>query len=310
MPVFSLLTLVLALAVLIWSADALVDGASGVARRHAIPPVIVGIVLIGFGTSLPELVVSAAAALKGEASIAVGNAVGSNIANIALVLGAGAAMAGLTATGATLRLRMPITLAAAALPGFLLFDGALSRLDGIVLLAGFAAAITAFLLIKTDDDETDDGPVGSARRDHIKIVAGLVLITLSAEAAVSAAITIATALNIDKLIIGLTALAIGTSLPELAATIAAALRKRHGLALGNVLGSNVFNALAVIGIPALAHPAVLPPELFRRDYLLMLVLTLALPPLFARRRMGRLAGLALLAVFCGYLITLVAAARA
>ena len=308
--VLYLLTLAVTLIAIFWAADRMLLNAVATANHLRIPPSMIGALVIGFGTSAPELVISSSAALQGSLEIAIGNALGSNIANIALVLGTVAIFSGIVAARANIHSKCLIVLAAAVLPGILLLDQHdLSRGDGIVLLASFALAI--YLLIKTesgsasDDVSTRDMSKAAAKQKHTEIQLLLYIILLIAFSwlAVWAAGNIAEALNISELIIGLTVIAIGTSLPELAAALIGAYRKQHAIALGSILGSNLFNSLAVTGLPALIHPAQVPAVVLSRDYLVvvgltaMLWLLLLLPP---RHSLGLPKGLLLLACFVFY----------
>ncbi len=312
---FYLSTLILSLALIFWAADRMLLSAVAIANRCRVPPLIIGAVVIGFGTSAPELVISSVAALRDSLQIAVGNALGSNIANIALVLGATAMVSGVMATHATIYRKFMIVTAATALPGLLLLNGHhFGRSDGILLLAALAAAI--YLLIKTKNDaaQTDDDMSQiAARQKHagIRLTVFTAVLLAASYMAVYAATHVAQIFGISELIIGLTVIALGTSLPELAAALVSAYRKQHAIALGNILGSNMFNSLAVIGLPVLIHPARMPPEVLSRDYLTVIGLTALLWLLFLmppRFSLGRGKGLLLLLCFVAYQLTLYRAA--
>ena len=296
----------LSLVVVFWTADRMLLNAVAMSNRLRIPPMIVGAVIVGFGTSAPELAVSSIAAFNGSLEIAVGNALGSNIANIALVIGTVALVSGISASTSDTRLSFLIMLAAMALPGLLLLDqNHLGRDDGVLLLAALAAAM--YLVVKTTDfaPENDDMTRLADRQKHTGfwLALWIALMLAASYVTVWSAINIARALGISELIIGLSAIAIGTSLPELAAALIGAYRKQHKIAIGVILGSNLFNSLAVIGLPSLIAPAQLSDEVLTRDYpttlgvaVLMWVLMIV-PP---RRSLGRAKGAILLACFVAY----------
>ncbi len=301
------LTLILSLILIFRAADRMLLHAVAAANRFHIPPLIIGSVVIGFGTSAPELVISSVAALEGSLEIAVGNALGSNIANIALVLGAAAVVSGIGAAHAGINLKFLIVLAATVLPAVLLLDERhLGRVDGAVLLGALAVAI--YLLIKTERNTpraAADMSRLAAGQKHIgvKLTIWMGVLVGASYAAVWSAVHVAQTLGISELIIGLTVIALGTSLPELAAALVGAYRKQHAIAFGNILGSNMFNSLAVIGLPALIYPAQMPAEVLSRDYVVVFGLTILLwllllaPP---RLSLGRAKGLLLLACFVLY----------
>lgn len=304
-------TLALSLVFILWSADRMLLNAVAVSNHFRVPPLIVGALVIGFGTSAPELVVSSVAAAKGSTQIAVGNAIGSNVANIALVLGAAALAGGVSIARRAVRLNFPLLLAATALPGLLLLDRYdLSRTDGLVLLAALVGAIYLLVKIESDAPHPEDEMQRLAvkqKRAEIQLVGFTVLLVAFSYAAVWAAVNVARELEVSELIIGLTVLAVGTSLPELSTVLVGVYRKQHAMAIGNIFGSNVFNSLAVIGLPALIAPAQMPPQALLRDYPVMLGLTVLLWALFLappRWRIGRGRGLLLLACFIAYQLML------
>jgi cation:H+ antiporter len=279
------LAILAGLALLVWSADRFVDGASATATHFSMPPLLVGMVIVGFGTSAPELVVSVHAALQGNPGLALGNGWGSNIANIALILGLTALIKPITVHSQVLRKELPILAAATALTGYLAWDRALLRTDGLVLLTGFAAlmiwSVVAGLRSGPDTlgHETASElkaramPIGKAL---MWLVLGLAVLVVSSRLLVWGAVSVAQALGVSDLVIGLTVVAVGTSLPELASCIVAARKGEHDLALGNVLGSNLFNTLAVVGIAAVIAPMQVPAEAIHRDLMVLGGLTLAL----------------------------------
>ncbi len=275
------------LVLLLWGAERFVAGASASARLFGMSPLLIGLTIVAFGTSAPEILVSAAAALDGSPGLAVGNAVGSNIANIGLVLGVAALLAPMQVQDGLVRRELPLLLLASLLGLALLLDGHLGRLDGVVLLAGLGALLIWFARIARRPHDTPPAAVSSGAavaeatrmplgRALVWLVIGLTALLLGARGVVVGAQALALALGIDELLIGVTVLAIGTSLPELAVTVVAALRREHELALGNIVGSNLFNLLAVVGTAGLIGPAPLPPGVLSLHYPVMLGFTVSL----------------------------------
>ena len=272
-------------AVLGWSADRFVSGASALARSYNVSPMIIGLTIVAFGTSAPEMLVSGIASWQGNSGMAIGNAIGSNIANIALVLGVAALLAPLTVRSRTLNREFPLMLLV-MLSGLALFwNGALSRLDGLMLLAAMGALVlwtihlahTATLEDPLEAEIVAEMPApASAGRTGWLLISGLVLLLISSRLMVWGAVGIAQTFGVTDLVIGLTIVAIGTSLPELAATVVAARKGEHDLAVGNIVGSNMFNILAVIGIAGLIDPGEFDTAVLTRDYPFMLALTIAL----------------------------------
>ena len=302
---------------LIWSADRLVAGASSCAVHFGISPLVIGLVIIGFGTSAPEMVVSAVAALQGNPGFAVGNALGSNITNVGLVLGLTAILYPLRVDSQILRREVPVLFAIMLLATLLLSDLRLSLGDGVILLAGLVLMLvwmsrlslksgkSDLLMTELEDEIPTDIPL---RKAVMWTLLGLILLPLSSTVLVAGATFIAEQLGVSDEIIGLTVLAIGTSLPELAAALASAMKQEHELAIGNVLGSNMFNLLGVLGIAAVISPLNVSAEILNRDTVAMFVLTSMLV-LFAIRRHGtgtvqRYHGTVLLAIYCGYVYLL------
>lgn len=305
------LAIIVGLAVLVWSADRFVSGAVSTALNLGMTPIMVGLTVIAFGTSAPELIVSATAALEDAGNLAVGNAIGSNIANIALVLGVTALVSAIPIKDSLLQLEFPIMLAATALASFLIWDAVLSPTDGIALLAILFISLLALAKLqnKTADDfeELDAEEQLAPSKAYTVLAVSIVLLLASSQALVWGASGIARELGISELVIGLTIVAIGTSLPELAASVASALKGHHDLALGNIIGSNLFNLLAVLAIPALIKPPVIDAEAMRVDYSVMLALTAALAAaaygarVLGRHKIGKLIGALLLASYFAYL---------
>ncbi len=305
---------VLGLVLLVWSADRFVEGAATTARHLGMPALLIGMLVIGFGTSAPEMMVSALASLQGNPGIALGNAYGSNIANIALILGLTALISPIVVHSQILRKELPVLTAVTLLAAAQLWDGHLSRLDAVVLL-GVLAALVGWSILQGLRERSDTLGVEMEQelaahpmplpRALVWLVVGLVLLIVSSRILVWGAVSIAQALGVSDLVIGLTIVAIGTSLPELASSLIAVRKGEHDLALGNVIGSNLFNTLAVVGIAGAIHPLDVPPEVLTRDMAVMGALTLSLfvigYGLRGRQgRINRVEGAVLLMVFLGY----------
>ncbi|MDO4436286.1 MAG: calcium/sodium antiporter [Cardiobacteriaceae bacterium] len=268
------------LALLVWSADRFIDGAAATAKYFGMSPLLIGMVIVGFGTSAPEMVVSVMSAVNGNAGIALGNAYGSNITNIALILGVTALISPIMVQPKVLKIEMPILLGVTALAIIQLWDGHLSFFDGIVLLISLIAYMTWTVLndLKSSNPE-NQGETPEAlplNKALFWLVVGLVLLVLSSRLLVWGAVEIAKGLGVSDLIIGLTVVAVGTSLPELASSIAAARKGEHDIAVGNIVGSNLFNTLAVVGLAASISPMQVEPSILSRDVLAMTVLTVLL----------------------------------
>ncbi len=299
---------------LVWSAERFVFGASGLARNLGVSPLIIGMTIMGFGTSAPEMLVSGLASANGNPGIGIGNALGSNIANIGLVIGATALIMPLAVSSHILRREYPVLIGVTALAGLLMWGNELGRLDGIILIFG-ALLLIAWLIWMgkrphaADPLETEfevEIPTGlSMTRAVLWTLIGVVVLVLSARLLVWGAVDIARDLGVSDLVIGLTIIAVGTSLPELAATVMSAIKKEHDMAIGNVIGSNMFNLLAVLALPGLIQPSVLDPAVMQRDYPIVVALTLALFIMAygfkGRGRVNRLEGGILLACFAAYM---------
>ncbi|TKA93116.1 calcium/sodium antiporter [Halopseudomonas bauzanensis] len=306
--------IIVGLVVLVWSADRFVEGASAAAVHGGMPPLLIGMLIIGFGTSAPELSVSALSSLQGNSGIALGNAWGSNITNIALIIGLVALISPISVHGQVVRRELPILLGITALAGWQVYDGYLSRADGVVLLVVFALLLA--LSIRDGMRSRDDVVADEIRKQYLAdtmplgkaimwLVLGLILLIASSRLLVWGSVFIASDLGINDMIIGLTIVAIGTSLPELASSLAAIRKNEHDLALGNIIGSGLFNTLGVVGLAAVINPLAAPPEALTRDWALMAGLTVALLLMcIAWRgrpgRINRVEGAGLLTVFCGY----------
>ena len=297
-------------ALLIWSADLFVAGAASIAQNLGMSPIIIGLTIVSLGTSAPEVLVSLTASLAGSGELAIGNAIGSNIANIALVLGITVLIAPLMVQQRCMKKEVPVLLLATAGVGVLLLDNLLSTLDGWLMLAALTFIVVQ--LVRTQSRDTEllveavDEPLPHLQtgRAWISFLTGLILLVASSRMLVWGAVHTATELGVSELIIGLTIVAIGTSLPELAATVASALRGHTEIALGNIIGSNLFNLLAVMAIPGIVAPQILEPAVTSRDYPAMTFITvfLAIAIFFSRKRSKSKAGHAYLGRILGVLL--------
>ena len=313
----SVVIFLVGLIVLSWSADRFVYGASALAKNIGISPMMIGLTIVAMGSSAPEIVVSAMASANGNMNTAVGNALGSNITNIALVLGITALVKPLVVASTTLKRELPALLVITLIAVAFLFDGELASYEGLILMGlfVFVLAMMAWLSLQVDKEDplvaetADEIPSNvSTTSALIWVGVGLVLLPLSAHFLVDSAVDIARYFGISDLVIGLTIIAFGTSLPELAASIAGVLKGEDDLALGNIIGSNIFNLLAVLGMPGLIAPGLLDPDVFNRDMWVMLGLTLLLFlfsfDLIGKRIISRTNGALFLASFIGYQIWL------
>ena len=331
--ILPIVAVVLGLGVLVWSADKFVDGAVGVAKFCGMSTLLIGMVIVGFGTSAPEMVVSAISAMQDAPELALGNAYGSNIANIALILGVTAIISPVIVVRKALVRDLPVLLAVTAVAVFQAMDGSISRLDGIVVLLVFAGVMTFNIVselrqkkgVAAEDPvaaESDDGEKLSLGKSILWLVLGLALLVASSRALVWGAVEIARALGVSDLLIGLTIVAVGTSLPELASSIAAARKGESDLAIGNIIGSNLFNTLLVVGIAATIAPmhsfsaSILSRDLPVMAVLTVLLLLFGLPVRKSRvgadgkriGRINRLEGTVFLVAYVGYLGVLIAQA--
>lgn len=306
----TLVYLLVGFVLLVWSADRLVAGASALARNFGVSALVVGVTIVGFGTSAPEMVVSALASLEGNPSLAIGNALGSNIANIGLILGLTCMVYPMTIDRSTCFREIPLLAGVTALTAILMLDGSLTRLDGIILAGGLVLFILMMLHRGQRASELDPATQAlvseiadglSNRAAVIWTVLGLIVLPLSAQLLVTGAVGLAMRLGVSESVIGLTIVALGTSLPELAAAMASALRREDDLCIGNILGSNLFNLLGVLGIAALIHPMLIEPLLIQRDLPVtgLTFLMLAAMAIFAGR-IGRISAGVLLATYLVY----------
>ncbi|WP_166372833.1 calcium/sodium antiporter [Psychromonas sp. SA13A] len=312
------LAIIIGFVLLIWSADKFVLGASNTARSFSISPLIVGVVIVGLGTSAPEMLVSAMAAADGNTGLSIGNAIGSNITNIGLMLGITAMLYPLQIHSKLLQREMPILLAIIGLSYFILWDMELSFANGLLLLT-LMLLMLAFTIWEAKNQPDDalsqeileELPEQVSKGEAIKwLLIGILILIASSRILVWGAVEIAEYYQVSDLIIGLTIVAIGTSLPELAATITAARKKEYDLALGNIIGSNIFNILGVMALPGLIRPGTFDSAVLTRDYPVMLGLTIALLIFSIAWRRGttgvlaRVEGGLLLAGYIGYMFWL------
>jgi cation:H+ antiporter len=298
------------LGLLIWSADRFVDGASSTAGHLGMSPMLIGLTIVAFGTSAPEMLVSTMAALDNAPGLAIGNAIGSNIANIALVLGATALVSPLPIRGDLVRVELPILTIATIGAGIILLDYYLDMVDSVILLFGLVVCLYLFKRYQQEHPEDQVEPLAnmSLKAGIMWLVVGLIVLALGSRILVGGAVYIAANLGVSEMIIGLTIIALGTSLPELAASIMSARKGQHGIALGNIIGSNIFNLLGVMAIPALISPVVIEADSLWRDYGMMLALTLFIFAIgFKARRGGtitRFVGSLLLLAYVMYMLLL------
>lgn len=361
----AVVAIVVGLAILVWSADVFISGATVLAKNLRVPSFLIGLIILGLGSSAPEMVVSTLAALQGSPELALGNAYGSNIMNIALVLGVTAIISPIVIHKSIVRRELPILVLVTALAAWQLRDGLLSQADGALLLGGLVLvlAIQIILSLREGNHEHEDDAVensivkdsiikDSTIKDSIvenyvigsdvvvdshtsnnsrkfnsvsktqpnkkpslsrgmsSLFIGMLMLILSSQAIIWGAVELATFLGLSKLIIGLTIVSIGTSLPELVASLAAARQGEHDMALGNIIGSNIFNTLGVVGLAAIIAPITANPVILSRDILMMGILTLLLSALcvfafMTKRRFGRASGITLVLCFVGYTLWLI-----
>jgi len=304
--------LIVGLILLVWSADRLVYGSAALAKNFGISPLVIGMTILAMGSSAPEMMVSATAAFAGKSDTAVGNVLGSNIANIALILGITALIKPLSVSSAVLRRELPLMLIVTLIAGAILWDSYLAFSDGVILLALFAGFILLMIKISREDGNKDDRlleeqeseiPEGVKNSSaFLWMVVGLILLPIAANLLVDNAVFIAKEFGMSDLVIGLTIIAVGTSLPELAASLAGVLKGEDDMAVGNIIGSNVFNILAVMGLPGIIHPSLVNDLAVGRDFWVMLGLSLILVPmaLGKSRSINRFEGLVLFIAFIAY----------
>lgn len=308
-----ILLVIAGLVLLIWGADRFVHGAAATARNLGVAPLLIGLTVVAFATSAPEILVSIVAAAQGQPGLAFGNAIGSNIFNIGLVLGLTAMIRPIMLESATLRREMPALLAVSLLTVSLFLDSFLSRIDGIVMLTGLVIVMVWLARLGLRSAANDPIAVDfdaeipadvSMTMSIVWLIVGLATLLIGADLLVDGATGIAVLLQISDVVIGIIIVAFGTSLPELAVSLASALKGEYGLAIGNIVGSNIFNLLAVIGVAATIEPASLPPSVLSLHIFVMVAFTLVLFAMTydydGKAQLSRLEGLALFLAFIAY----------
>lgn len=310
---FNIFLLIAGLGALVWSADKFVYGAAAFARNLGLPPMLIGLTIVAMGSSAPEMFVAATASMEGMTDTAIGNVLGSNVANISLILGITALLGAISVSSQTLKREIPMMLGATLIAGYFLFDGQLTRIEGVILL-GLFISLMGYLIWHAVTNKESDPLVDEAEREIPKdvptpkailwLIVGIVLLPLSADWMVQGAVGIAKAYHLSDLVIGLTIIAVGTSLPELAACIAGVLKKEDDLAIGNIVGSNLFNILAVLALPALIAPGAVDASASTRDFYMVLATSSALAILILLtgkdRQLKPWHGAVLLATFVAY----------
>ncbi|MBF6623690.1 MAG: calcium/sodium antiporter [Pseudomonas stutzeri] len=321
MSVMTFVYLIAGLVLLVAGAEVLVRGAAKLAAQFGIPPLVIGLTVVAFGTSAPETAVSVQAAINGSGDLAIGNVIGSNIANVLLILGLTALVAPLIVSRQLIRLDVPIMIGASLVTYALAWDGSLSRLDGALLFAA-VVAYTLFLVISSrrekaaeaDDEFAKEFGLDEPAKPYAGlinaglVIAGLVLLVLGSNFLVEGAVELARALGLSELVIGLTVIAIGTSLPELATSILAAIRGERDIAVGNIVGSNIFNLLCVLGLASLVSPQAIAvsANALAFDFPVMIAVAVAcLPIFFAGYTINRWEGLLFIAYYIAYTLYLV-----
>jgi len=323
------LAILIGLAILVWSADVFIDGATALAKKFSVPSFLIGVLILGIGTSAPEMVVSVLAAIEGSPELALGNAYGSNIINIALVLGATVLISPIIIRRGIVKRDLPLLLLITVIAAWQLRDGTLSQADGIVLLILLVAVLGLQIIMSIREgyhEHEDDIVVANADSEHsnnlehlnnsenlepsvtrglVSLIIGMLMLVASSRAIVWGAVELATLWGLSELIIGLTIVAVGTSLPELVSSLSAARKGEHDMALGNIIGSNIFNTLAVVGLATVIAPIAADPVILSRDVMAMGALTILLVTLcvFAfktKRQFGRTSGATLVLFFMGY----------
>ena len=312
--VTSFVILIIGFAALVWSADRFVYGAAALAKNMGIPTLIIGLTVVAMGSSAPEMMVSASAALADKTDTAVGNAVGSNITNILLVLGVTALLRPLSVSSMTLKREMPLVLLISVAAWYVFSDNYFSFAEGIALMIAFAVFIGGLVIVSLRAKNQDDPFVSEACEDVPNdvstksaifwLIIGMILLPVSSHFLVESAVDIAKYFGLSDLVIGLTIIAIGTSLPELAACIAGVLKNEDDLALGNIVGSNIFNLLAVLPLAGIINPSIIDPSAANRDALIMIAATVVLIAMSLNfkgvRRINRVEGGLLLVAFIAY----------
>ena len=295
------LLFVLGLVALFFGGEYLVRGATAIAKHFRLSPMVIGLTIVGFGTSAPEMLVSVQAAMAGQPAIAIGNVLGSNIANILLILGISALIAPLIIPVRKLWRDLGFMLLATAVIWVMLLDGNVTRLDGTLLVVGLIVFLaTAFLTGKVEPEEANEGDIPQWKAWAMTL-GGLVVLVIGARLLVDSSTEIARAFGISEAVIGLTIVAVGTSLPELATSVIAAIRKQTEIAVGNIVGSNIFNIFGILGTTALIHPISADPRFASIDMIWVAAAAIGLTVLaFILGGLPRIAGAVLLAAYAGY----------
>lgn len=313
--VLDVVIIVLGFVGLIWGADKFVFGASALARNLGVSPLMIGLTIVAFGTSAPEIFSSAASVVENEPELAIGNALGSNIFNIGIALGIAALISPLEPPKSLFRKEIPALLFVTVVTGILFANLFIGRIDALVLMGitvyfGYKLFRNRIQTVTLPDINEDDLLHLTNLKAAIYLILGLALLVLSADALVEAASSIAREIGVSSAIIGLTIIALGTSLPEVAASVTCALKGHHELAIGNIVGSNIINLLAVLPFPGLFAPTILEPQLFYRDYSAVLIMTLMLAFVCYRatksnKSIGRTSGFVFLLMYCSWFTIMV-----
>ena len=309
---FTIILFFAGLALLYYGADFLVDGSSRLALSFGIRPLIIGMTIVSFATSMPEMMVSLLAVGQGSSDIAVGNIVGSNVANIGLILGASALLMPLMVPRGLLSRELPIMIAATLILYLMCIDGTLSRVDGGILLFALVLFIAYCLRFARQAGLNPEAPesfvaeeTGHRGRDVLYIVGGIIGLGVGANWMVSSAVTIARAIGLSELFIGMTIVALGTSLPELAASLMSAAKGEMEISIGNVIGSNIFNILFVLGACPLLQPISVDPAILRLELPVVMVFSVGLVPLcWHRHVIGRWKGVLLLLAYAAFIVAM------
>ena len=311
----SVMAIITGFGLLVWGAERFVHGAAAIAQNFGVSPLIIGLTVVGIGTSAPEILISIVAAYEGNPALAIGNALGSNITNIALVLGVTAIVTPMVVKSETLRREYPIMFIIMLVALALVLDNHLGRMDGIILVSGLFIMLY-WMVVQGKKQKRDplekefeqEIPDISTKQALLWFFIGLVLLIISSRGLVWGSVNIAKAAGISDLVIGLTIVAIGTSLPELAASIMSAIKKEPDIAIGNIIGSNMFNMLVVFGIPGIMAPHTIDPAILDRDFPFLIVFSIALFIMAygfkGEGRINRWEGGLLLTGYAAYMITL------
>ena len=308
------IALIVGLMILMWSADHFVNSSAATARNFGMSPMLIGLTIVAIGTSAPEVLVSLMAALSGFGDLAVGNAVGSNIANVGIVLGLTLLIAPIRVNPRLMSKELPLLVGITVISGAVIYDNLINFLDGILLITALVITMVLIHYWQKQPSDAAFSTIGEEEEAEIPemkqgkatliLIGSLLLLLGSSRVLVWSATTIAQYFGVSELTIGLTVIAIGTSLPELAASVASALRKHPDMALGNIIGSNMFNLLAVMAVPGLVGESTINPSAFTRDYPVMCAITILLMVLVLAgkkpRTLGRISGITLCAAYIAY----------